>query len=355
MVASSPNQQLANDVSALQDKIKEFQDSARLNDVREAVQALQTTISGLPQQIVGLRQRGYVFEKNLETQAAGFNQQWAGVYTTLTNQINTQSSSLLLSLQPIESQMSLITTAVSSGSFAAQSMVNSMKSTLDALDSKITATQDSIKAMYEPLSDQVDPVVNHLKAIDWMLTQLAEAKFQLIATEGGIAAVKAAWCKSGKEAKDDPEGVLYLTDQRLIFEQKQEVATKKVLFIATAKQLVQQQLLEAPVALVSNIQTSKQGFMKNEDHIEVNFASGAPVQMAHFHIWQDCATWLQLINRARARDFDQGRAVALDQAEVEKVKAAPARCPSCGGVITQVVMRGMDSIKCEYCGFVIRL
>jgi DNA-directed RNA polymerase subunit RPC12/RpoP len=62
-----------------------------------------------------------------------------------------------------------------------------------------------------------------------------------------------------------------------------------------------------------------------------------------------------LINRAKNKDFDQGRTEAVDQAAVEKEKAAPAQCPSCGGIISTVVLRGMDSIRCEYCGFVIRL
>jgi ribosomal protein S27E len=47
--------------------------------------------------------------------------------------------------------------------------------------------------------------------------------------------------------------------------------------------------------------------------------------------------------------------VALDQASVDKIKAAPGKCPSCGGTITTVVLRGMDSITCEFCGAVIRL
>jgi hypothetical protein len=79
------------------------------------------------------------------------------------------------------------------------------------------------------------------------------------------------------------------------------------------------------------------------------------VQSAHFHIWQDCAAWQGLINRAKSKDFDQGRAVSIDQAEVEKVKAAPTQCPACGGAITQQVLRGQDTIKCEFCGNVIRL
>ena len=209
--------------------------------------------------------------------------------------------------------------------------------------------------MYDQFNNQVYAATKHLDDIEYLVTQLAEASFQLLPTEAGIAAVKAVWCKTGKEQKGDPEGVLYLTDQRLIFEQKEEIATKKVLFVVTEKQKVQGLQLEAPVALVEKVDTSKQGMLKNEDHIEIHFLSGAPVQMAHFHIWQENTAWQALINRAKSKDFDKGRAVALDQAAVDKVKAAPAQCPSCGGNITTVVLRGMDSITCEYCGFVIRL
>ncbi len=109
------------------------------------------------------------------------------------------------------------------------------------------------------------------------------------------------------------------------------------------------------MAVLDMVTTSKQGLMKNEDHIEIRFASGAPLEMAHLHIWQDCETWQALLNRAKAREFDKDRAVAIDQAALDKVKAAPSQCPSCGGNISQVVLRGQDSIKCEFCGFVIRL
>ena len=118
--------------------------------------------------------------------------------------------------------------------------------------------------MYDQFNNQVSAASRHLEEIEYLLAQLAEASFQLLPTEAGIAAVKAAWCKTGKEQKGDPQGVLYLTDQRLIFEQKEEVATKKVLFVVTEKQKVQGLQLEAPVALVDKVETSKQGLLKNE-------------------------------------------------------------------------------------------
>ena len=354
MTTPNPVQEISEEISALQTRVNTLQGSVQLTKSREAVEQLQTNVNGMAQRILSLRTRGYVFEKDMESQAQSFVSSWAQLYSNLQAQINTQSSMLVSSLRPIEMQMSQLA-AMAGNPGAARGLLATLQSEVGQVESKVTAAEQAIEGMYTQFNNQVDAAARHLEDIEYLLTQLAEASFQLLPTEAGIAAVKAAWCKTGKEQKSDPQGVLYLTDQRLIFEQKEMIATKKVLFVATEKQKVQGLQLEAPVAQVDKVVTSKQGMLKNEDHIEIHFLSGAAVQMAHFHIWQDNSAWLALINRAKNKDFDQGRAVALDQAAVEKVKAAPAQCPSCGGIITTVVLRGMDSIKCEYCGFVIRL
>lgn len=354
MATPSPTQQITNDISNLQSKVGDLQGSVRLTKARDAVEDFQTTVNGLAQRIVTLRTRGYAFEKDMENQAQAFVQSWALLYPNLQSQINVQSSALVNSLRPIEMQMPRLTAAASNPA-AARGLLGSMQSAVNMLEVKVSATEKTIEGMYDQFNNQVYQFTKHLNEIEYLVTQLAEATFQLLPTEGGIAAIKAVWCKTGKEQKGDPEGVLYLTDQRILFEQKEEIVTKKVLFVVTEKQKVQKLQIECPVTLVDKVDISKQGMLKNEDHIEIRFASGAPVEVAHFHIWQDNATWLQLINRAKSKDFDKGRAVAIDQAAVDKVKAAPGQCPSCGGNILQVVMRGMDSLTCEYCGYVIRL
>ena len=223
------------------------------------------------------------------------------------------------------------------------------------LEEKASAADQQIRGMYQSLENQLTPVKTHLDDLDWMLTQLSEAAFKLLPSESGIMAVKASWYKEGKHSDDDPEGILYLTDQRLLFEQKQEVATKKVLFVATEKQKIQELKWEVPVASTGNVKPSKQGMLKNEDHLDLSFGDGAPIQSAHLHIWQEGTNWVQFINRAKTKDFDQGRAIAIDQTLVDKVKSLPSQCPSCGGTLNQVVLRGQDNVKCEFCGYVIRL
>jgi len=354
MATPSPAQQIADEIRNLQSKVGDLQGRVRLTRARDAVEDLQTTLSGLIQKIAAFRTRGYVFEMDMENQAQALSQSWVLLYPNLESQINMQSSVLENSLRPIEMLMPQLNAAASNPA-AARGLLNSMQSSLNILDGKVSAAEQSIEGMYDQFNNEVYQFSKHLNEIEYLVTQLAEATFQMLPTEGGIAAIKAVWCKTGKEQKGDPEGVLYLTDQRILFEQKEEIVTKKVLFVATEKQKVQQLQLECPVILMERMDLSKQGLLKNEDHIEIRFASGASVEVAHFHIWQDNTTWQQLINRAKSKDFDRGRAVAIDQSAMDKVKAAPSQCPSCGGNITQVVMRGMDSLTCEYCGFVIRL
>ena len=354
MATPNPVQEISEEIRLLQTRVNDLQGSVQLTRTREAVEQIQTNVNGMVQRIANLRTRGYVFEKDLEGQAQALASSWALLNPNLQSQISTQSSMLGNDLRPIEMQMPQLA-ALAGNPGTARGLLATLQAAVGQLESKVTAAEQVISGMYNQFNAQVEAASHHLDDIEYLLVQLSEASFQLLPTEAGIAAVKAAWCKTGKEQKNDPTGVLYLTDQRLVFEQKEEIATKKVLFVVTEKQKVQGLQLESPVALVNKMEVSKQGLLKNEDHIEIHFDSGAPVQSAHFHIWQDGAAWQGLINRAKAKDFDQGRAVALDQAAVDKVKAAPAQCPSCGGNITTVVLRGMDSIKCEYCGFVIRL
>ncbi|NTV37604.1 MAG: hypothetical protein HGA82_00140, partial [Anaerolineales bacterium] len=350
----SPAQQLASDISALQTKVGWLQEGVRLTKARDAVEDLQTKVTGLTQRIANLRAGGYVFEKELDNQAATFAQQWTTLQPGINQQLNIQASSLQASLRPIETQMTQLNAAARNPA-AARPLLATIQANVGMMEDKVSAAEKTINAMYNKFDNEVFQFTKHLTDIEYLITNLAEATFQLMPTEGGIMAVKAVWCKTGKEQKEDPEGVLYLTDQRIIFEQKEEVVTKKVLFVATEKQKVQALQWDVPVAMLDKVTTSKQGLMKNEDHIEVRFVSGAPREMVHLHIWQDCETWQALLNKAKAKEFDKDRGVALDQAAVDKVKAAPTQCSSCGAVLNVVILRGQDSIKCEYCGAVIRL
>ncbi|GAB4484806.1 MAG: hypothetical protein Fur0016_15770 [Anaerolineales bacterium] len=354
MSTPTPEQQIASEISSLQSAMQRLQHAVRLNNIRSAIEQLDSDIAGLPRQVGDLRTQGYAFEKGLELEAIQMQSEWRGVEPIARSQIETQAAPLQAELLMLEGQMTQLAAQRSNPALARPNLER-LKAGVQTLTSKAEAAERTVSSTYQPVRGKISALKYRLQKIEWMLKQLAEASFKLLATESGIMAVKAVWCKDVKERPEDPDGVLYLTDQRLIFEQKEEIATKKVLFITTAKEKVQALKWEAPVALVEEVKPSKQGMLKNEDHLDIRFGPGAPMQTVHLHIWQESSEWVQLLNRAKTRDFDQTRALKIDEAAQEKVKSAPSQCPSCGANITQVVLRGMGSIKCEYCGYVIRL
>jgi hypothetical protein len=355
MTTENPAEQLAQTIASLQNDVNSLQSKARLADTRNNLENFDMAVNGLPAQLQELRTRGYVFEKDLEAEASALASRWAPMHSSILSMIDSETAQIQPSLAATEAQM-LEVTSWRDNPPAVQPMIVQARSMVDNLNSKVDAVQRNVTGMYDAFKAEVDKLDAHLKQIDWTLQQLAEASFRLLATEGAINAVQAVWCKQGKQTSEDPSGVLYLTDQRVLFEQKQEIATKKILFIATEKQKVQKLALDAPTSAIDSAKATKQGLLGHEDHLDVAFATGAPVRSAHFHInGQDSNAWRTLLERAKTRDFDAGRVTPIDQAQSDRVKAAPSKCPNCGGAITQAILRGMDSIKCEFCGTLIRL
>ncbi|HDD56254.1 MAG TPA: hypothetical protein ENG59_08440 [Chloroflexi bacterium] len=354
MPSQTPAEKLKSDLQSLQSSLRDLQSSARLTDLRDRLEDLGGSVNGLDQRIADLRKKGYAFEKELEVQAADFVKGWAGIAPDLEQEISREAAGLARSLTPLETRLAGLTGDRSTPA-ALLPRVERLKSEVEILEGRIEAIEENIRGAYDQFHSDVNQLEYHLGRLEWTLTELSEASFQLLAAESGIMAVKAVWAREGKQTKEDPEGVLFLTDQRILFEQKEKVATKKVLFVVTEKELVQELLWEVPVVLVEEARSRKEGFLNKDDYLELTFESRAPMDKVHLHIWQRGDDWVALVNRARAGDFDQTRAIPIDKSLLERVKNAPTKCPSCGGAINQPILRGMESIHCEYCGDVIRI
>ncbi len=354
MSNQSFTEQVKNEIKSLQSSLREMQSSVRMTDILDRVEDLGTSVNGMDRRIKSLRERGYAFEKDLEDMAADFQKEWAEIAPKIEAQIGKEVSGMERLLRPLETKITGL--AGDSGAPAAlRPRVKELKSQVETLEGRIEAAESGIRGIYDQFSSDYQKVKYHLTKLEWMLTEISEASFEMLATESGIMAVKAVWAKAGKQTKDDPEGVLYLTDQRILFEQKEKVTTKKILFVATEKKLVQELLWQVPLALIEETKAYKEGFLNKDDYIDLRFGSGAPFDIVHMHIWQRGDEWKALLKRAKSKEFDATRAIPIDEAAAEKVKDAPTKCPSCGGAINQVVLRGMESMTCEYCGDVIRL
>lgn len=347
----SPQEQIKRDISSAQMDYKNLIDKVNLKTVRDRYSSLDTEINNLPTRIRKIRDRKYAFNRILEEQARSFQRQWAGKRSGILSQITQESASLQNQLRPLDMRVK----ALSLGSSPAAT-VKAVRNDLSTFSSKVSSAESSVTNMFDDLENEVSAVKTHLSRIEKTLDYCDSASFGFLPTESIVRAVKAIWTRDERKDKEDPDGILFLTDQRLVFEQREEIATKKVLFITTERKKVQELEFEVPVFSITSVKATKQGMLKNEDWLELEFESGAFARSAKLHLdGQNCNEWQALINQAKSRELDADRAFAVDQAAAEKVKSAPVICPSCGGTLSKPVLRGMDTITCDFCGRVIKL
>jgi hypothetical protein len=195
-----------------------------------------------------------------------------------------------------------------------------------------------------------------------MLDSLDTASFDLYPDEHGVAACEAVWTNH----PDEPEGILFLTDGRLVYEQREKKAKKKVLFIATESELIQNKLWESPVGNIAELEAEdKKKFLSRKELLHLRFreySSGlhGDVTLRLEHVTNE--EWAGLIKRVQSGEIESdrydtpapGASAPAEAAPPPPPQEVPTKCPTCGGKLPPLV-KGMREIVCEYCGTSVRI
>jgi hypothetical protein len=141
------------------------------------------------------------------------------------------------------------------------------------------------------------------------------------------------------ENKEDPGGILYLSNKYLILEQKEKVATKKVFFLPLATELVLQTLIHQPLSSVKSIIADSKGLFGHHDYIEVQFSDGKLDSVSFHH--------------SRACDYSKDRMLLLDN----DVMNVPLMLPNSNhfAALKAPILQGQVETECEYCSVAIRI
>ena len=344
------------EISDLFEKIGKLQEAATLPAVGEDLDEINTLLGRLPADLQAVRQRGYVHEAQLEGQINTLAERWEGLYQQVADALYNQQVELVEAANRLLDNVDrLYDRGVDRGT------VNSCWAGVRALQSRIEAAHKNLSGMYDDYGDQLEQIETSIDRVEWMLDQVEAAKFQLLQSEAPIRAGSARWARQGED--EGPKGILYLTDQRLLFEQKEEVTTEKFLFIKMKSETVHEFLFEAPVNSIEEVKVGKErrGFLRmgKVELLEFRFDHTAQYNSALFHLLSDkTQEWETLIGRVRSGGIDRAR-TEQSAAEVEALAEAqseiPTNCPSCSAPLDQNIVRGMTSITCQYCGAVVRI
>ena len=340
-------------LDSLSNQLAALQQAAALVDIQGDLEDTDSTLAPLPGEVEDIRTQGYVFANYLERKAQVLADQWAEIHQQVMAEAERRSVDLQQDVNEAEQALQV---AYTGGGTAIARAENAIRQ----LESKVSAAQDAIEGMFDTVDENVTQLLQQLEKIQWTLDQAREASFDFYEGEDFVAACRAQLIEQEDEG---PEGVLHLTNERIIFEQKEEIATKKLLFITTEKKTVHELIFEELVGHAEEIKSSeaRRGLLGRSEILEIYFAPEADIAEARLRLLgADSDEWARLIKRVKSGEIEQERVraegeEAAEEALTVQVDEVPTKCPNCGAILTTPVVRGMREITCEYCGTIIRL
>jgi hypothetical protein len=347
-IAKEADEETRAKLEALQDKLGDLQEAVLLTDAHDDMEEIETALAMLPTELEKLRTRGYAFRSFLENKVQVLAGQWDETHERVLREIQKRTREL-------EGESDEAESALRQAAVGRPALVSRADGAISTLESKVNAARSAIAAMYSTLKENVNQTRGQVEEIRWLLDQIDEASFDLHPAEDPVLACEAQYMETEKEG---PKGVLYLTDERLIFERKEKVTTKKVLFIATEKETVQELVLEVPVGQIDESKAQdKRKFLGHKEMLELLFAPEADLSGATIRLHGGARNedWNALLGRVKSGEIDKERARPKDQAVVEAARSVPTKCTTCGATLPAEIVRGQREITCQYCGTVIRL
>lgn len=348
---NAANQALLQQANMVQAEFSQLASDAQLSDIYQTIGDLDSKLTELPFAIETLRTRGYVHAGQLEDKLEALENKWDEVRPRVEAALRQHVARLDTELDNAERQVGLLRTPN-------QANVQSANTAVNSLSRQIEAASGAVAGLFAGLSDQLHDAEQGINRVTTMLDRLQEAhEIQLRQAEGPLLSVDCQWQQNEEEG---PNGFLFLTDQRLLFEQREEVATKKLFgLFATEKEKIQKLLLDIDVADIESVTDKEEGgflgFGK-DDILELVCSHKAPVSRAKFHLkGQDSAAWANYIRRVKSGDINKDRAEAyVEELEVAEETAAsfPTQCPNCFAEIA-APPRGVPSVTCDFCATVI--
>jgi hypothetical protein len=301
-----------------------------------------------------LRDQGYVFDDELELKIKQNNANWRRIKPSIENDIRNYVNRLRTEMSQVDETMRRLKSLAASPVMA-EPQIKRLKDSLDILEKNAKAANDAVSSRFNAIKSDVNAINTRLSTVEWMMNELHQACFKLMEVEAPVSALKVSWYHDGKESKDDPEGILFLTDQRLIFEIHEKIVKKKVLFITTASEIERRVGFETILAHVEGAEHFQEGVFKGKSHLRLLFTSQGPYSQTQFRVNSGSnEEFCRLISRIHSGELLKNRTEEVDPESLERLRNVPAECPSCGGMVTQKVLRGQNEIACEYCGFVMR-
>jgi hypothetical protein len=144
-------------------------------------------------------------------------------------------------------------------------LADQVESTLDRLETANDEATARIEEMVSEIEDKINDLSRELHEIEKIMDYAEEITFELADGESVYMAAEAELVLTGK-GKQDPDGVVFLTNQRIVFEQREKTGKRMGMFGGKMEQEVE---WETSLSAVGAVDTENKGMFKGRDILHV--------------------------------------------------------------------------------------
>lgn len=192
----------------------QLQRDVQLSELLYDVAAITQDTHDLPLQIKKIRARNYTFDPTLEERAKILSERWQVKHMGLLQTINQEAAALAPILHPLTN---LVTKAESLNNLQQlAALLPEIEQTISDIERQITAVENHLRDSYATLEREIAEMMGLIYDLHWSLDQRDRAGFSFQEREIFIIAVEALWTDNDIHLQHSA-GVLYLTQQRIIF------------------------------------------------------------------------------------------------------------------------------------------
>lgn len=327
---------------ALQDRYRRLHTDSQLLEIVQDLQDITREAAGLTSDIARLRSRGYVYATYLERKAALLYEHWQTTVRNIQLAFDARLKTVRESYSQLQAQSRWLSEKTEE--VPSDDLLSYAESAVTGLESDIRAAETDIRQMYAVLERDINQTIEQIQEIHWLLDQRDASGIVFRPGESLFMGTFAAVSLPLFEPRD---GVLYLTTQRLLFEQNRVSPAAENSDIGDSAPPPE---WEINLGQVEDVSAQHTGTVDRADLLHISYLqrNKTVVVTAAIHGWAKCKLWAAHIRRLRFGDAADERAILPDDELLSDAHGALANCHICGAMLT--TSETSRSRICDYCG-----
>lgn len=344
-----PEISVANSYKRIEDRWKRLSADAKMSSARSSINAVEGEINRLADEIAAVRKRGYVFGNSMENEAKQLRSRWNLEERAAKRILHNAEAQLKKYARDVERQLGVAEKR--------RDLHDDVDRKLDMLESEINDVASRVSESLSDMEEGVDKIQRTLHEATKLLDALDEASFELYPDEHAVAMRPVESFGRTKE-----QGILFVTDQRIIFESREKKTTKKRFFIPVKRELVAEVEWEAPIGAIEQLEAEdKGGFIGigDQDMLTLTFADDAKdvpeTVNLRFRKHSDNEEWADtLLPYVMSGEIGQEMVGGEEETADFDTSNLPTTCPNCHATLPKIY-RGMHQVECEFCGTTVNI